>query len=69
MLQLCLTRFKLLFFIALLVRGKHLKMGTFLTRRVCMTFYVLQVIIPCICDKTEDLKLSPGKGEGVGVLL
>lgn len=58
----------MLFYIVLLVRGKHLKMGTLLTRRFCIIFYVLQVTSPCIYDKTEDLKLSPGKGEGIGVL-
>jgi len=34
-----------------------------------MTFYVLEVTIPCICDKNKDVKLCPGKGESTGVLL
>lgn len=62
LLQLCFTRFNVLFYIVLLVRGKHLKMRSLLTRRFCTTFYVLQVTSPCIYDKTEDLKLCSGKG-------
>lgn len=69
LLQLCFMKFKFSFFIVLLVTGKCFKMGAFLARRVCMTFYVLQVTIPCVCEKKEDLKLSPVKGDGIGALL
>lgn len=44
-------------------------MGALLTGRVCTTFCVLQVTLPRVCDKNEDLKSSAGKGKGTGVLL
>lgn len=39
------------------------KTGTFLTRSVCMAFYVLQMMLPCICYKSKYLKLSSGKSK------
>lgn len=62
-------KFKLPFFIALLVIGKQLNMETLLTTSVCTTFYVLQVTISWVHDKDEGLNLPSRGVEDAGVLL